>query len=141
MKLTVFFDGSFWCGLIEYLDTNHNYRVIKHRFGPEPKDAEVVNFVWKESDQLIAMDEQLHPENQHRTKPAAQKINPKRMQRKINREKNRPVFSTKAQLALAATREEKKQARNKVGKEKRALEKQRKFELKQAKKHQKQKGH
>lgn len=44
MKLTVYFDGSFWCGLVEAEDAG-TIRVFKHVFGSEPKDEEVWDFV------------------------------------------------------------------------------------------------
>ena len=46
MKLTIYFDGSFWCGLVEVEDNGH-YQAIRHVFGPEPKDADVWEFVTK----------------------------------------------------------------------------------------------
>lgn len=50
MKLTIFFDGSFWCGLVED-DEDGKIKVLKHIFGPEPKDTEVLTFV---NTQLLA---------------------------------------------------------------------------------------
>ncbi len=36
MKLTIYFDGSFWCGLVEVEDNGH-YQAIRHVFGPRTK--------------------------------------------------------------------------------------------------------
>jgi hypothetical protein len=44
MKLTVYFDGQFWVGVVE--DEYHqSLRVARHIFGAEPKDTEVQAFV------------------------------------------------------------------------------------------------
>lgn len=52
MKLTIYFDGSFWCGLVEVEDNGH-YQAIRHVFGPEPKDADVWEFVTKRLPHLL----------------------------------------------------------------------------------------
>lgn len=52
MKLTIYFDGSFWCGLVEVEDNGH-YQAIRHVFYPEPKDADVWEFVTKRLPHLL----------------------------------------------------------------------------------------
>ncbi|WP_420911924.1 DUF2992 family protein [Listeria aquatica] len=42
------------------------------------------------------------------------RVNPKKMQRKINKEKNKPVLSTKAQLSMQESREQSKIIRKKA---------------------------
>lgn len=144
MQLTVYFDGSFWCGLIEYEGKEGDYQAINYIFGPEPKDSDLESFVWFELPEVLEQ----HERNRSTTKGSIdarklekKKINPKRMQRRINKEKRKPVFSTKAQLAIKETQERSKQARKTQRKEQQELEKERKFELKQMKKREKQKGH
>ncbi|EPU45903.1 Protein of uncharacterised function (DUF2992) [Streptococcus agalactiae] len=44
MKMTVYFDGNFWLGLIEY-DDDGDYKVFRYFFGKEPKDDDVFNFL------------------------------------------------------------------------------------------------
>lgn len=44
MKLTIYFDGSFWCGLVEAEFDGH-YQAIRYVFGPEPKDADIFAFI------------------------------------------------------------------------------------------------
>ena len=63
------------------------------------------------------------------------------MQRDINKAKCKPVVSTKAQLAMQEMREEVKKAQESKQKVKRELEKERKYLLRQEKRHQKKRGH
>jgi hypothetical protein len=44
MKLTVFFDGQFWVGVVEG-QTDDGLKVARHLFGAEPTDTEVFAFV------------------------------------------------------------------------------------------------
>jgi len=61
MKMTIFFDGSFWCGIIEYLDKNGAYRAYRHLFGKEPKNAELLAFVNGQLSSILARNEQKVP--------------------------------------------------------------------------------
>lgn len=76
MKMTVYFDGNFWLGLIEYDDDVFNF--INHKLNDLIKKYE-----------FVKTDISLKRTNEH-------KKSPKRMQREINREKRKPVVSTKA---------------------------------------------
>lgn len=105
MKLTIYFDGSFWCGLVEVEDNGH-YQAIRHVFGPEPKDADVWEFVTKRLPHLLKQTGVVATQK----KTAEKKLSPKRMQRLINREKRQPVVSTKAQIAMNEIREQAKAA-------------------------------
>lgn len=142
MKLTVFFDGSFWYGLIEYSDFQNNYRAIKYIFGKEPKDGEIIDFIDNHLLSLIAKNDKLKlgshcVEKQQLIK----KLNPKRMRREINRAKKRPVLSTKSQLAISESRSSNQLIKHHNSKLEKAASNQRKFEIKQEKKYQKHKGH
>lgn len=44
LRLTVLFEGPFWIGLLERIEAGR-YTVCKITFGPEPKDAEVYDFL------------------------------------------------------------------------------------------------
>lgn len=46
MKLTIFYDGQFYIGLIEQISEN-KYKAYKYTFGNEPKGHEVLDFVNK----------------------------------------------------------------------------------------------
>lgn len=109
MKLTIYFDGSFWCGLVEAESDGH-YQVIRYVFGAEPKDADVLEFIANCLPRLLEQSGTVAAERK-----SEKKMNPKRIQRLINREKRQPVVSTKAQLAISELREQAKTA-NKVQK-------------------------
>lgn len=137
MKLTVYFDGSFWCGLVEVADGD-KVKVLKHVFGPEPKDPEIWSFV---NQQLLAELTTVPSVKADVEKVATRQINPKRLQRLASKEKAKPAVSTKAQAALQAAHEIKKTQRKQVSKAKKQAEQKCRFEQKQAKKLQKKKGH
>lgn len=144
MKLTVYFDGSFWYGLIEYHSIHEEYRACRHLFGKEPKDVEVMEFVARDLPKLISNNERRLANtkgNSLKELPTQKKLNPKRMQRSINKEKRKPVVSTKAQLTISAARSETKAAKKVLSKEKKEQMQAERFAQKQAKKLQKRKGH
>lgn len=135
MKLTIYFDGSFWCGLVE-AETDGHYQVIRYVFGAEPKDADVFAFIAKRLPRLLDEAGTVAAE-----KKSEKKINPKRMQRLINREKRQPVVSTKAQLAISELREQTKTLNKAQKKLRKAQAAEARFQQKQTKKHEKHKGH
>ena len=67
--------------------------------------------------------------------------NPKRRSRKIRKQLRNVGIGTKSQQALAAQREESKIEHKKASKEKRELEQQRKYVLRQQKRKEKHRGH
>ncbi|GCF94909.1 hypothetical protein NRIC_28000 [Enterococcus florum] len=136
MKLTIYFDGSFWCGLIEF-STAESYQAIRHVFGPEPKDADVFAFVYHVLPQLLAAATTCQPAEEQPQK----RINPKRMQRMINREKNQPVVSTKAQQAISEMRKTVKLQRKSRNKQHKLQREKERFEMRQEKRRQKHRGH
>ena len=96
MKLTIYFDGSFWYGLIEYQERN-KLLVYKHMFGRAPKDVEVLDFINQEMTSILANS---RFSNIIEADDETKKINPKRMQRLINRQKKQGAISTKSQDAM-----------------------------------------
>lgn len=144
MKLTVYFDGSFWCGLVEYETVDKKYQAYKHTFGKEPKDVEVVQFIQGCLPILIARNEPLSSHvsiDPIGSENMKKRINPKRMQRLINQEKARPSVSTKAQKAISEAHELSAKAMKKLVKKRKEASTARKFSLKQEKRHQKRRGH
>ena len=137
MKLTIFFDGSFWSGLVED-DEDGKIKVLKHIFGPEPKDTEVLTFV---NTQLLAEMAEVPSISMASKQVNEHRINPKRLQRLVNKEKNQPIYATKAQVAMQKSIEIKKMQRKKASKAQKLEEAQRRFQLKQEKRLQKRKGH
>ncbi|MGM0241179.1 YjdF family protein [Enterococcus sp. AZ103] len=137
MKLTVYFDGTFWCGLVEAQDQKESL-VYKHTFGPEPKDQDIMIFIHQQLPKILASSQTVKAENNGLVE---RKINPKRRQRMINRAKRQPVVSTKSQLALQEVHQLKKKAKQKRQKQDKADVAEAKFQQKQLKKQQKKKGH
>ncbi|EOH75163.1 YjdF family protein [Enterococcus malodoratus] len=135
MKLTIYFDGSFWCGLVEAESDGH-YQVIRYVFGAEPKDADVLEFIANCLPRLLEQSGTVAAERK-----SEKKMNPKRIQRLINREKRQPVVSTKAQLAISELREQAKMANKAQKRQKKADYAEARFQQKQAKKREKHKGH
>lgn len=98
MKLTIYYDGQFYIGLIENISEN-KYKAYRYVFGNEPKDHEVLDFVNKNLFDFIKNDKHGGiPIKQDKVK----KINPKRLQRKVAKELKKPSISTKAEEALKA---------------------------------------
>ncbi|MED3873190.1 YjdF family protein [Lysinibacillus capsici] len=118
MKLTIYYDGQFYIGLIENISEN-KYKAYRYIFGNEPKDHEVFDFVNKNLFDFIKNDKHDGiPIKQVKVK----KINPKRLQRKVAKELKKPSISTKAEEALKAEfelRKKEKSVTNKRLKEER----------------------
>ena len=143
MTLTIYFDSGFWYGLVEYESITGDYRAFKYCFGQEPKDNDIWNFTNNKLTYLIERNDCLLKNSSHSTefvKPI-KKINPKRMQRKINKEKLKPVVSTKAQLAINESRTEIKTLSKANKKAKKEELRVKKFQKKQEKKLRNKKGH
>lgn len=133
-KLTVLFEEPFWIGLYEREEAGR-YEVSRIVFGAEPKDYEVWELLLDNWSRL-----KFSPSVEG-VRIIERRVNPKRMQRLINRQLENTGVGTKAQQALAAMREEGALARKTLSRERREAEKTRKFELRQDKRKEKQKGH
>ena len=131
--LTIFFEDPFWVGVVERR-TDGALLVCRTVFGAEPRDFEVLDFVRRTLPALSfspAVEED---------RPAAAE-SPKRRQRQARKLLEGSGIGTKSQQALSAQRELRKQERKVRSREEKALEAQRRFQLKQQKRHEKQKGH
>lgn len=134
IKLTVYFDGPFWVGVFERIDNGllETSRVV---FGAEPKDYEVYEFILKNYDHLKfsrAIKIESHSEK---------RLNPKRLQREIAKETSVTGVGTKAQQAIKLEQESRKLESKAAAKVKREELAQLKFEIRQEKKKEKNKGH
>ena len=132
--LTVYFEDPFWVGLYERWGGGI-YEACKITFGAEPKDAQVYGFLlsnWRQRRFSPSMEAE---------GPAERTINPKRMQRQIRRQMERPAMGTKAQQALKLQQEQGKEARKCRSREEREAEQARKYALRQEKQREKHKGH
>ena len=132
--LTVLFEDPFWVGVFErrYDD---KIEVAKVTFEKEPKDYEVYDFVLRQYHYLKfspAIEDDVLSDK---------KINPKRLQKLAKKQASEVGIGTKAQQALRLQLEERKLERKKSSREQREAEKQKQFELRQKKRHEKHRGH
>ena len=133
-KLTVLFAKPFWVGVYERED-NGKYEVCKITFGAEPKDYEVYDFMLKHWSRL-----NFSPSIEGET-IEEKRINPKRMQREINKQLQDKGIGTKAQQALKLQQEQGKLKRKSNSRKQREEQKQFQFLIKQKKRKEKHRGH
>lgn len=98
-KLTVFFDDPFWVGVYE-CSSNSLLEVARVVFGEEPKNYYVYYYFlenWCKLRFSPPVDDSMKAEC---------KINPKRMQRAINKQLSQTGIGTKAQQALKLQHEQ-----------------------------------
>lgn len=133
-RLTVYFEDPFWVGLFER-GGGGTWEACKVTFGPEPKDCEVYAFLLENHRRL-----QFSPALKGQTS-AAEAANPKRRQRQIRRELERSGCGTRAQQALAAQREQSREAKQRRTREAREAERDRQLALRREKRREKHKGH
>jgi hypothetical protein len=131
--LTVFFEGPFWVGVYKRI-SDKKMEACKITFGAEPKDYEVYEFLLQNWHKL-----RFSPPIDADSKRQA-KINPKRMQRRIQKQLHTQRIETKSQQALKLQQEENKRIRKEKDRRQKEEEKQRKFELQQKKRKNKHKG-
>ncbi|MBN6186387.1 YjdF family protein [Aneurinibacillus sp. BA2021] len=135
MKLTVYFEGQFWVGVLEEVEDGR-VRACRYVFGSEPKETEVLDFVKHRAMSLLEQSTQtaegsVEPKRKH---------NPKRMARLAAKETQQRGISTYAQEALQLELEKRKRTRKMQAREQREAEKERKYALKVTKAKQKHRG-
>ena len=133
-SLTVLFEDPFWIGLFELAD-REGLRVCKVTFGAEPSEREIMEFIDRNGHRLRysqAVDTSTTLENRK---------NPKRQFREARRQTIPQGIGTKSQQALRQQQEQNKTVRLQRSKAEREAEQQRRFELRQAKKKEKHRGH
>lgn len=131
--LTITFDDPFWIAVYE-LTYADKYEVCKITFGSEPKDYEVYEYMLNNWNHLYFT----KPIKKVNTKK--HHINPKRLQREINKTLHFSGVGTKAQQALKLQHELVKGERKNRKKENKKLELENRYSLKQKKKKEKHKG-
>jgi len=135
VKLTVFYDGQFWVGVVEEI-VNGKLKAGRHLFGSEPKDQEVFAFVnTKLLDFMKGLSEQLSVENRQ-----PRKMNPKRLARQAAREMRANGVSTFAQAALRLEYEKRKKEKQTLCRARREERKEYKREIKRKKAKEKHRG-
>jgi len=134
-SLTVLFKDPFWIGLFEIID-QMGLRACKVTFGTEPTEKEVMEFIDKNWNRLQFSQAVEVPAESERAK-----ANPKRLLREAKKQMQSQGIGTKSQQALKLQQEQNKTERKQRSKGEREAEKQHKFDLRQAKKKEKHRGH
>jgi Protein of unknown function (DUF2992) len=122
MKLTIFFNGQFWEGIVELYDEDR-LKVGRHIFGTEPQDADVLEFIVSNS-ALVVQGQAISSKKKALLLP--KRVNPKRMARQVSKEMEIQGVSTMTQDVMRQNLEERKQEskqRSKAMKESEAEEK------------------
>ena len=132
--LTVLFEDPFWIGLFEVTD-EEGLHVCKVTFGAEPTGQEIIEFVEKNWHKLK------YSEGIETTSTLEIKKSPKRQLREARKQKVSQGIGTKSQQALKMQQERNKVERKQLSKAEREAERQRKFDLRQAKMKEKHRGH
>lgn len=99
MKLTVFYDGQFWVGVVEEL-IDGKLKAVRYVFGPEPYDWDVMKFV--NHKMLLCIS---RTSNSVDVKIPVRPSNPKRLAREAAKEMKQIGISTFAQDAIKKERE------------------------------------
>ncbi|QJC88187.1 YjdF family protein [Bacillus inaquosorum] len=136
MKLTIYYDGQFWVGVIEEVN-NGKLRAFRHLFGKEPKDSEVLDFV---HDHLLTIMSKTEQEGVRLKGRHQKKVNPKRLQRQVSKELKNAGVTSKAQEAMKLEFEARKQKKKQLTKEQRENLKEKKYLLKKQKAKKKHRG-
>lgn len=131
-RITVLFEEPFWVCIYERREDG-GLQVCRVVFGAEPKDYDVYSY-------LLANWATLRFSPPVADTAVERKTNPKRLQRLIRRELQKPEIGTKAQQALKLQHEQSKQERTANRSARREEEKDRRFEERQLKKRKKHKG-
>ena len=133
-SLTVLFEDPFWVGVFEVTD-EEGLHVCKVTFGAEPTGQEIIEFVEKNWHKLK------YSEGIETTSTLEIKKSPKRQLREARKQMVSQGIGTKSQQALKMQQERNKVERKQLSKAEREAERQRKFDLRQAKKKEKHRGH
>lgn len=133
-RVTVYFDDPFWAMLYER-ESGGWYEASRTVFGAEPKDYEVYAFLLQSWKQL-----RFSPPVQAGPQPY-RPDNPKRRRRAARKAVEQAGAGTKAQQALAAQREQGKQARRVCTRAEKEREAEERYEKHRQKRREKHKGH
>lgn len=128
--------NAFWVGIFER-DDESGYATTRHVFGKEPTDPELYQFISEHFHELN------FTEPRRDIELVIKRKNYKRMMREVQKEVKTTSSSmmTRSQEVLKDALEEKKKVKKVVSSEQKLIEKEKQFQLKQAKKKQKQRGH
>ncbi|MFZ4896498.1 YjdF family protein [Plantibacter sp. Mn2098] len=135
---TVFFDGSFWVGVLEVLE-HGEIRAAKVIFGAEPTSAELWMFTRTDGNRLIdAVNRAPRVSHEERARDRLPR-NPKRLAREaVPRQCD--SRTTRSQEALAAALAEKRKVRSDASRERRRAESEKRRAVRVAKRKAKHRG-
>lgn len=137
MKLSVLFEDPFWIALIEDERDGLLY-AARHVFGSEPSSEELYEFIRSpDYSKLVEGMTVGLPTNQ---KSNGKRINPKRRQRQIRREKERVGVSSQSQEVMRLQQEQNQKERKTTSKIERDTKRQYKRELAKQKRKEKHRG-
>lgn len=136
-KLTVLFEDPFWIGLFEKYEDG-KLRVARVVFGSEPTDLEVYRFILEKGDRVRYGDPTPADKKLFRD---IRDISPKRLQKMAAKElKNRNRLNKSFEV-VRLDMEKNKTERKRESRKEREAEEKRKFEIRQARKKEKHRGH
>jgi hypothetical protein len=135
MKLTVYYDGQFWVGVVEEVH-EEKLKAGRYVFGSEPNDTEILEFIQK---QILDLTNRLSKEVNVKT-PTERRVNPKRLARQVANEMKRKGISSHAQEALKLEYEKRKKEKQTFSRQQREEMKERKREIKLQKAKKKHRG-
>jgi len=108
VRLTVYFDGSFWAGVLEHTETDgrggERVRATRVVFGSEPSDAELYAYLQRDGVRLLERAAANPAVDGGRA--ALRPPNPKRAMRMARREAERVAAARTGTAAQQAVREE-----------------------------------
>lgn len=133
VKLTVYFENPYWVGIFERI-IDGKLSVCKVTFGAEPKDNQILEFIFHNYNKLIYSSEFICESYFN------EKINPKRILRNVKKQCRNIGVGTKSQQVLKFQQEENKQARKIKKKKCKEIENEEKYTLRRKKKREKHKG-
>ncbi|MDQ0086651.1 hypothetical protein J2T12_000045 [Paenibacillus anaericanus] len=137
MKLTVYFEGQYWVGVVE-VTVEGKLKAYRHIFGAEPKDPEILEFVnFRLLSVINGITQAVGVEN---VMNSTGRINPKRLARLAARETSARGVSSFAQEALRQEYEQRKKEKQVKSKEERESMEDFKRELKVQKAKEKHRG-
>jgi hypothetical protein len=141
-SFTVFFDGTFWVGVVEVGEPDGSVRAARHVFGAEPTTAELWEFVRRDAGRLIevALASPTAVPGGAVKKPVG-RVSPKRLARLAARQQQRTGPSTAAQAALSAAMEASARQRKLTSGERRHASEEQRREAQAAKRKARHRGH
>lgn len=98
MKLTIYYDGQYWVGVIEETEGS-KVKACRHIFGSEPKYGEVLEFVLKTMIKLLEKTTQYVETGKF---PIERRISPKRLSRLFFASRKCSVLQRKMPRHLAS---------------------------------------